>query len=365
MFNDIFYGSNTDIMQILVKTIGYDTIYKLHGRMKTMDLAPDSKEFKLQTYLKSEIKKRKSQVSKLHFSRRSNREWRDRIELLRYCLKKFRLLLDTWSQNTRLEFPSFKLHKIQLQGADLRGMNFSEVDLAGANFSGANLTGTRFENCDLTNAIFKKANLTGTSMRQAFLKGANLKSADLSNADLEEIYLADANLKRANLSGVSMMNSGHLETANLTGANFSGANLSFNWTETVWDEELEDYVERTPGVNLSGMDLQGMNFSNANLMRANLSGANLARVDFSGANLIKVDFTGANLTGCDLSNSDLTSAKLDRVDLSHSNLRNAVFESSQINVNHFPAMENFNTALFDRDMVECSDKTKKCKKSRK
>jgi uncharacterized protein YjbI with pentapeptide repeats len=99
-----------------------------------------------------------------------------------------------------------------LQGADLRGVDFSdallmdadmdevdlsfaslaEADLEGAslreaNFEGADLTGCNFENADLTNANFKRAN-----MEAANLKGAEVTMEQLKQAErLEDAILPD------------------------------------------------------------------------------------------------------------------------------------------------------------------------------
>ncbi|MFQ5534252.1 MAG: pentapeptide repeat-containing protein [Sphingomonadales bacterium] len=90
--------------------------------------------------------------------------------------------------------------------ADLRGLNLSNLVLAGTDFVDADLSGANLSGCDLTDADFRRANLYNASMRGAKLSGANLSHANLSDADLRYAVVTGANLDgsdlwRANLAG--------------------------------------------------------------------------------------------------------------------------------------------------------------------
>ena len=72
---------------------------------------------------------------------------------------------------------------LNLNKANLHGMNLSETDLSLA---------------DLREADLSEANLYGTDLGDADLRSADLGDADLSSADLTDTFLLGADLRRAN-----------------------------------------------------------------------------------------------------------------------------------------------------------------------
>lgn len=68
---------------------------------------------------------------------------------------------------------------VDLEGADLRGMNLAEASLINARLAGANLEGA-----DLRKARLPSADLSGANLREADLRGASLHRANLIGADL-------------------------------------------------------------------------------------------------------------------------------------------------------------------------------------
>src|SRR5450759_1730032 len=109
---------------------------------------------------------------------------------------------------------------IDLQGADLTGMNLTDIDfgvrrvisadtsfaaekrLATVTLRGANLSNTKLTSARLTEANLAKASLIGCTLFEAVLKLANLEEADLTNASLAFANLESTHLKDANLHGV-------------------------------------------------------------------------------------------------------------------------------------------------------------------
>jgi hypothetical protein len=80
-------------------------------------------------------------------------------------------------------------HKINLIGADLRGVDLSGTELRGINLSQANLSYTSMRDADLSYtdlgyASLSGAELYGTNLSYASLSGANLRDTDLSYANL-------------------------------------------------------------------------------------------------------------------------------------------------------------------------------------
>ena len=88
---------------------------------------------------------------------------------------------------------------LQAPGVDWRNSSLAQMRLDGANLRGGNFTQSIL---DLSN-----------------LKGANLMLANLERAHLHAVNLRDSNLMLANLSGASLLD------ADLSGANLQGANL--------------------------------------------------------------------------------------------------------------------------------------------
>jgi len=220
---------------------------------------------------------------------------------------------------------------IQLNEANLRGINLSGADLSGAslnvvNLSGANLRGANLTHAKLNVARLSAANLNGARLAGAFLNVANLIRADLGDADLSDAVIIRAELVRAELSG-----------ANLTGANLNGtdlreatlrrANLSYtNMTEVnLRDAQLAGSIlEQTVlnGSDLSRTNLQEANLRDAELSQANLNRANLSSADLRRSNLRWVDLSGANLSWADLSDAKLSGGNLMGANLNNANLIN-------------------------------------------
>ncbi len=86
------------------------------------------------------------------------------------CIERF------FSQPSRAKFP--QLMETDLQGLDLRGVNFIR-----ANLSGANLAGCCFQDADLIFGNFSGANLTranlcGATLNETIWRGANVCECD-------------------------------------------------------------------------------------------------------------------------------------------------------------------------------------------
>jgi hypothetical protein len=92
-------------------------------------------------------------------------------------------------------------NKIDLSGANLRGIYLNRANLSGANLSGANLSGANLEGACLSCAY-----LSNVDLSKADLSGANLSNVDLNKADLSGANLSDVNLSGANLSSTDLTN---------------------------------------------------------------------------------------------------------------------------------------------------------------
>jgi len=150
------------------------------------------------------------------------------------------------------------IYGLNLNGADLRKVNFNSAklrraSLKGADLSEANLTKTDITKADLTEANLTKANLNESNlnkvvMLRADLTEANITKADMTGADLRETKLSKAILKDAILRGV------------ITSKKDKG------------DTSLEKGAELTD-TNFNNSDLTGADLRYSDLSRVNLSGA--------------------------------------------------------------------------------------------
>lgn len=101
------------------------------------------------------------------------------------------------------------LSRLDLRGADFSGVNLrkaklKETKLAGANFSGACLIDADLDSASLRGADLSMANLSGACLSSADLEGADLSCADLSAADLSYALLSGAHLREAKLGDANL-----------------------------------------------------------------------------------------------------------------------------------------------------------------
>jgi hypothetical protein len=123
----------------------------------------------------------------------------------------------------------FDLADKQLQGADLRGLNLSAIDLMRANLDDADLTGAQIREANLSHASLQRADLSGADLSYADLDYARLDGANLSGAKLvytrcEHASFQGANLQRTDLQGADLVYA-LFSGADLTETRFTGANL--------------------------------------------------------------------------------------------------------------------------------------------
>jgi hypothetical protein len=87
--------------------------------------------------------------------------------------------------------------KIDLSGADLRGLNLAGTDLHKLNLAGVDFSGSNLGGVDLHEAELRDANLIGASLRRAYLAGADFNEAfvgwtTFADVDLSQVKGLDA-----------------------------------------------------------------------------------------------------------------------------------------------------------------------------
>jgi uncharacterized protein YjbI with pentapeptide repeats len=291
-------------------------------------------------------------------------------------------------------------------GADLRGLDFSNLDLHGADFAGANLAGVPFHGSKLQQANFSKANLGGADftaadltqanaagadfsaakMSRAVLKATDLTGASLAKADLTKAVLDGAILEGANLQGTCFAGSAAIRAnfarADLTGANFKKSHCSHadftkaklgradfqeaDLTEACLNGAIGHQLDLTRatltrmrangGCDLTGAKLvevqgNGSMWKEANLTGADLRFAQLEETLFTSACLKQANFSAANLKMARFNKASLREAKLLRVNLFQGNLERADLTLTDLSGSNLYEAELLD-AVFDRTVAE-------------
>ncbi len=137
--------------------------------------------------------------------------------------------------------------------------NLAKADLKGVDFSGVNLDEATFENANCTDM-----NLTRAYLDHAVFRGANLTNAMLKKADMEKCDFTGADLTNASLAGAKLAH------ADFTNAIINKTDFSFT------DLEQADF---------SALKLEGANFRGASFKRTRIIGATFTNANLSGADL--------------------------------------------------------------------------------
>jgi uncharacterized protein YjbI with pentapeptide repeats len=191
---------------------------------------------------------------------------------------------------------------INLNGADLGGLNLTGAMLWRASMIGANLRKTVLTDANINTANLAGADLCQSKLQRVHFGGATLTGANLRRANLTKSHLGKANLAGADLGRAILrdayLSSTHLVMSSLDGAVCSGADFS--------DAKLTD-------ASLRGLIARRTNFASAQLNDADFTGADLSQSDFRRAVLVGTNFQRANLDGlkiygCSVWNVDLESS---------------------------------------------------------
>lgn len=194
--------------------------------------------------------------------------------------------------NANLQSANFQESKISVGKASVNfggwvglytwSTNFSNANLADANFIDVSAQGAIFNRVNLTNAKLSGIDLSATEISYgkrskefvSYLLNADLTNADLSNAKLNKAYfteanlsgviLADSSMKQTQMSNVNLANS-DLTNANLDKAYLGNADLSNATIENTRMTLINMNGSNLTGVNIVGADLDGSTFCKAKM----------------------------------------------------------------------------------------------------
>jgi len=165
--------------------------------------------------------------------------------------------------------------RLDLKGADLRGAQLLDSDLARAMFHHARLCNVNFANTDLTDSFLSFADLSHAEFHDVNFTRTRLWSADLSGAMLQDAKLPMMNFHNVKLAGTNLLR------ANLSGANFQDAKAANAWFERAVLSDAGFQGTDLSGARLAWADLSGARFWDADLDRSNFADANLSGAEFS------------------------------------------------------------------------------------
>lgn len=151
-----------------------------------------------------------------------------------------------------------------LEGVDLRGVEFLSCRFVQTLLDRASLSDTRWVSCQCAGAAFDHADLADAQFARCDLNNSSWNYAKLAGASFVDVKLTGARFLEARTLGMSVRNS-LLVSADLRSISFR-----------------KQVVE---GLNLTGADLAGCDFSDAVLIGCDLTNASLKNTRFAGADL--------------------------------------------------------------------------------
>ena len=193
-------------------------------------------------------------------------------------------LLPPWERESK-KAQSGVDYPLKLRGADLRGLDLANVNLAFSALRDADLQGTRIANSDLSHAILRGANLSSPYVLEGRRWPRILQNYNSGTDDLT--LLLDSELRGANFIGAKLLGT-HIWYSDLSETNLWQADLS---KSTLRKTDLSK--ARLLDAKLVDAKLEGSKFTEAILYGTDISGAN-----FGGYRNPAVGLTQAQLERC-------------------------------------------------------------------
>lgn len=194
-----------------------------------------------------------------------------------------------WDNNVKTPYDA--LAAAVKSGADLRGANLRNMDFRAAkktedipiilDLDGVDLRGVDFSESNLENITFFNCNLEGADFSAAHLIGANFLEAKMRNTNFTCSILSDASFVECDLTGAIIID-----------ADMSGTKAHLvNFDKAIMDEsDLSDIQFST--CSFIDVRMNNVSCSAGKIKNSNLSGAHLSRTF-----LCNIDFHETNLNG--------------------------------------------------------------------
>lgn len=151
-------------------------------------------------------------------------------EELREILERHRQWVDLMNRNPLMALVEEQMKlRADLNNRDLKGYDFSYINLNYANLSGTDFSRCRLNNAELKgaylkNAIFEDARMISATLRCSYAQGASFLRAILTQSDLAHTILFDTDFTGADINDVkfhgSFMNENTKGLDDVKGADF-------------------------------------------------------------------------------------------------------------------------------------------------
>lgn len=210
------------------------------------------------------------------------------------------------------------------QGADLRFVEFREVDLDDANFTEADLRGARFEDVRATGVDFTRADLSGAEFVDVDFSGVDCVNRG-GDAGEPPAWVCDGAASFRGDGQTPFMTGTTFERVVLVGADFTGARLEgvrileSDLSKSTFDDAAIFSSDRST-VNA----LDGSSFREA--LIGSLAAASLNETDFTGAFLSSTTISDATGTGTLFDDAVIDSSFLTRLTLTDPQFRGTRFQ---------------------------------------
>ncbi|NJK33550.1 MAG: hypothetical protein HC919_00580 [Oscillatoriales cyanobacterium SM2_2_1] len=177
--------------------------------------------------------------------------------------------------------PGQPIPRLFLERADLSKKDLKNINLRGATLIDVNFTDSNLENADLTEATI----VGTTSQGMSFVK-ANFRKAKLVDATIE-VRLSSPDAKLANPNSILV----NLSDADFSDADLSRAKLISSNGDNIFLNNANFERAMVRGATFRGVLLQNTNLSDADFRQARLSRVNLTNATFKNANFNEATFS--------------------------------------------------------------------------
>ena len=187
----------------------------------------------LSVYVKELSRENKAQTTPEDAEPIDLREWAQGLSVARSDMQNAVQVLGKLRKESGmpLEDGEIDLSETNLQGFDLKSLNFEKVSFRLAKLQGASLTDTQLQGANLSGA-----RLQGADLWDAQLQGAVLKVPELQGADLEHAQLQGADLEQADFDAETTLSGARFSYAGLSGVDFSKTSITQEQLESAFGD---------------------------------------------------------------------------------------------------------------------------------
>jgi uncharacterized protein YjbI with pentapeptide repeats len=238
---------------------------------------------------------------------------------------------------------------VNLNGADLTGLNFKDMALTNISMRGANIKGTTFENCKLENVDMAEIQADHTTkISKSLLRNVDMSGADAPGIQLEHIRGEFVNMAGANMAGARWsdvkienlwaaeinLNNAQLGTVTITGPYSSFKDAQMHGAKV----SMSQFGDVNRGIDMSGIKATHSTWSDVKFHQSDMSGSDFSSGTFTRVDMSRVytkpgypmTFDKANITGLTVGRgAELTADKAIKDGITLRPVENFVFRGTE------------------------------------